>query len=237
MGTAQPFPDMETGYRQYHALFYDVLARLARQGFSVQPEDSEDLIHEFFAEVWGDLSGRYDPNHGSPPSYVYGAFLRFARSRIIRLKRWQQRLKDLDDMASNVAQPGTGSLVESLVYREKLDAIHDALTALPTNQRMLLLDYFQHGPRSERLLSRSYRLTRYSLRQRLIEALGRVAIHVGERGNLTDPDWHVAVALWYEGRTVEEAALRLGRAVPDVREARDRIIELLSRALHGTAHE
>src|SRR4051794_27876736 len=76
-------------YRTLQPLFYGALARLAAQGFAVPPADALDLIHDFFLEAWPGITARYDPAQGRKEPYVYRAFIRFARPRIIRLQRLQ----------------------------------------------------------------------------------------------------------------------------------------------------
>src|SRR5262245_13813935 len=88
MGTSLSFPDMATLDRHYRRLFLHALSRLARQGFVAQPADIEDLIQDFYANCYRGLKERYDPAVGTLENYLYSAFLRYARQRIIRSRRW-----------------------------------------------------------------------------------------------------------------------------------------------------
>jgi RNA polymerase sigma factor (sigma-70 family) len=227
----EAFPNMETAYATYPALFCDALARLARQGFVLPPQDFEDLKHDFFAYSWKGLSERYDPACGSPDGYVYGAFVRFARQRILRTQKWRLRLRDLADLADQVAEPARPSPLDAVVRREELAALHEALAELPSERRALLLEYFTLGSRSKRQLARKYQMSRYQLDELLINGFGQLVARLGERGAWTLPDRQLAFALWCEGRELEETATRLGQPVAQVRAARERLKKLLAEAL------
>src|SRR5437870_4631773 len=149
MDKTEAFPDMETGYTRYRALFFDALARLARQGFVVQPADALDLIHDFFADVWKGLAERYDSAYGSAASYTYGAFVRFARQRIIRLQRWGPRLRDMAYLADQAREQTVQSPLNSFVRNEEMESLQEALSELPLERRTVLLEYFASGPRSQ----------------------------------------------------------------------------------------
>lgn len=231
MAETEAFPDMATGYARYRGLFFDALARLARQGFAVQHADGLNLIHDFFAESWDGLAARYHPALGAAPNYIYGAFVRFARKRIIRLQRWRQPLQDMALLADDISAQATISPLESLVEGEEAKLMQQALRELPSRQRMVLLDYFASGPRSQRQLARKYQMSRYQLHELLISAYGQLVIGLGDHGAWPVPDREVATALWCDGRTVEETAARLGRSIDQVRETRKRLTKLLATAL------
>src|SRR5882724_6541181 len=89
-------PELGQAYGHLTPIFFGALGRLARQGFVVSPADSMDLIHDFFVDAWPALNDHFDPNKGSFDGYAYGAFVRFARPRIIRLQRWQHSLVGVD---------------------------------------------------------------------------------------------------------------------------------------------
>src|SRR5580704_10653136 len=106
MAKPEIFPDWGIGYTRYRGLFFDVLRRLADQGFVAQLGDGHDLIHEFFLSEWNGLAAKFDPARGSVATYVFRAFLRFARKRIARLHRRQQReLSVLPALASTSPIP------------------------------------------------------------------------------------------------------------------------------------
>jgi RNA polymerase sigma factor (sigma-70 family) len=233
MHKTEAFPDMETGYTKYRALFFDALARLARQGFVVQPGDALDLIHDFFANAWEGLAARYDPACGSAASYVYTAFVRFARQRIIRLRRWGLRLQDLASLTNQVAAEAVLSPLDSRVRNEEVKRLQEALSELPQERRTVLLDYFASGPRSQRHLARKYQVSRYQLHELLLNGFGQLVVRLAARGALPSPDREVAVALWCEGWDLEETAARLGRSVQQVREAQARLKKLLAGILRN----
>jgi RNA polymerase sigma factor (sigma-70 family) len=231
MDQENAFPDMETGYTRYRGLLFDALARLARQGFTVQPADALDLIQDFFADAWGGLAKHYDPACGSTGNYVYGAFVRFARQRILRLQKWKSRLRDLAALAEQVAAQAGPSPLGALVREEEATMVQQAVSELPPERRTVLLDYFASGPRSQRQLAQKYGVTRYRLHELLINGFGQVIVRLAAHGARPLPDREVAVALWCEGRGLEETAAQLGRPVQQVRETRDRLARFIAGAL------
>jgi DNA-directed RNA polymerase specialized sigma24 family protein len=225
------FPNMEAGYKQFRGLLLDALGRLARRGLAVQPADGLDLINTFFADEWDGLVQRYDPNLGSIPTYVYGAFLRFARPRIISLRRWSQPIADLSHVVENFGSHSEPSAADALVRKEEHLAIEEALTELPSQTRDVFLDYLTLGPRSQRQLARKYKFSRYRVHELLIRVIGRLIVRLEESGAWTLPDRDVAYLLWSEGRTLEETATRLDRPIAEIRESRRRLVELLGDVL------
>jgi RNA polymerase sigma factor (sigma-70 family) len=227
---------MGTGYSAYRALFFDALGRLARRGLAVQPADAEDLIHDFFVNVWEGLEERYKPASGSAANYIYGAFVRYARQRIRRLRRWLPRLRDLAFLAERLAGGTEPSPLETLVRVEEAEACRRGLAELSPERRTILLDYFALGPRSRRHLARKYHLTRYRVEELLINALGQLVVYLDEAGVWPLPDREVALDLWWEGNDPEETADRLGQSVEQVLLARERLRILfagLLRSSHG----
>jgi len=220
---------MEASYERVRRLLFGALSNLARQGFVVPPTEALDLIQDFFVEAWNGLMSRYDPAKSKMETYVYEAFVHFARPRIVRLQRWQSRLVDAAELARLVAeQPTKEHPVESW---HDLHATRDALLHLPPREKEVLLNYLLSSPRSERKLAEKFSVSRYCLRETLVEALGRVAVLLGERAKIPGQDWKVAVALWKEGRTLQEASAYLGQTVHQVREARFRILKALAEGL------
>ena len=219
-------PDTEIGYTDLRRFLFGALARLARQGLIVPPDDAADIVHDFFVEVWPAVVRGYDPNRGKLEAYSYRAFVHFARPRIVRLRQWRSRLVKTSELARLAATPAR--LSEST---RDTAAVADALAKLPPLHRDVLHAYLASDLHSERALSEAFGLSRYRLRETLVEALGRVAVLLGEPGRIRQGDWEVARALWKEGRTSAEAGVLLGRTTEEVRQARERIGMLLSDGL------
>jgi RNA polymerase sigma factor (sigma-70 family) len=214
--------DNETAYLSLRRPLFGVLARLSRQGFVTRPADASDLVHDFFVEVWPAVARGYDSNRGPLEAYACRAFANFARPRIVRLHRWQSRLVESAELARLAAAPDR--LSESA---RDIAAVAEALAKLPPLHREVLQAYLTSDLHSERALADIFGLSRYRLRETLVEALGRGAVLLGEPGRIPRDDWEVARALWKEGRTAGEAATLLGRTVEQVRQARQRIGRLL----------
>jgi hypothetical protein len=221
--------DVATAYSHYRRRLFGALALLARQGFAVQLADGLDLIQEFFTEAWGGLEARYDPKRGPFDRYIFGAFVRFARPRILRLQRWQNGLVDAARLAELV---GENPAEESQEVTEATPGlVRQILLTLAPRHRRVLYAYLDVGARGERKLAQEFALTRYRVREILIEALGQFAVRLGERGAIKESDWEVALALWRDGRTVRQSAGFLRRKIDEIRESRSRIVALLAGGL------
>lgn len=220
--------ESQEAYRRYRRLLLGALARLARTGFAVQPEDGLDLIHEFFATSWQQVVDHYDPSHARKASfdtYLSAAFLRFARPRISRLRRWQQQLCDPGTIAAVAAASGDGHAVHRV---EDASVVRASIDALGAPLRDILRAYLSEPGTSERTLARSFGITRYRLREHLTDAFGTVAVRLNERGAISDADWDAANALWRDGQTVRQAAATLGQPAAEIQTVRRRILALLT---------
>jgi len=212
--------DLETAYQTLRPMLFGALGKLSRQGFSVLPSDGLDVIHDFFVDEWGKVAAHYDPGKGKLESYVYAAFVNFARPRLIRLQRLQGSLTDpqeLSKIAEEEEIPVEGP--RSADLQQLFDRI---LKHLPDEDRALLSAYVRSGRSPERALARSQGISRYKLRERLIEALGRFAVFLRQPTGIPDRDWRVAIALWHDQRSTSEAARALGLTESQVRNARKR---------------
>lgn len=211
-------------YSRYGPLLVDALASLARTGFAVPPQDALDLIRDFLAEEWPKVRASYDAAHPSRArfeTYLYAAFTRFARKRITRLRRWYGRLIDVSEIRE-LATQARGETEHDLALVRK------AIAALPQQQRAVLLDYLAPESASERAVARSHGLTRYRLRETLVEAMGSIAVAMGERGRISKNDWDVILSLWRDGRDVGQTAAYLGTSSIEVQMARKRLFEMLA---------
>jgi RNA polymerase sigma factor (sigma-70 family) len=227
--TATRIPETDAAYLKFRRLLFGALANLARQGFKVSPVEGLDLIQDFFADAWSGISSRYDPSRGKFETYVYKAFIHFARPRIMRLHRWQSYLVNTIELVRTAEERSPVTESEESWY--DINIVRDALLQLPSFEREVLYSYLLTDIRSERKLAERFSVSRYRLRETLVTALGRVMVLLGEPGRIPEDDWKVALVLWQEGRTVPEAAGYLGRTVQEVREARSRIAKLLAEGL------
>src|SRR5262245_55127128 len=131
----EPAPTLEDAYRQYRGLLFSALGKLAAQGFSVPPDDAADLVHDFFAEAWGGIAERYEPERATLGTYVYAAFVQFARPRIVRLQRFRGSLvepREVERLAEAESDaPEPGDVLD-------LQRLHKAIIVLPSPNRELL---------------------------------------------------------------------------------------------------
>jgi RNA polymerase sigma factor (sigma-70 family) len=224
-------PEKGEAYRSYFGLFLDAISHLARQGFVAQPADVDDLIHDFFLEVWDGLVERFDASKSGFPAYAYGAFLRFARKRILQWQRWGQPREDIAWLADQIALRPSASPLEGLVRSEEIEAVRSALRQLDPEPRQLLLEFLALGRRSERRLARIRQLNRNHVHDLLIKAFGEMVACIGDSVAWSAADRQLAYLLWCEGLTIKQVAARLRQPLSEVRESRDRLRKLLAAGL------
>jgi predicted transcriptional regulator len=222
-------PDLETAYRSLRPMLFGALGKLSRQGFSVLPSDGLDMIHDFFVDEWAKVSSHYDPGKGKLESYVYAAFVNFARPRLIRLQRLQRSLVDPQEL-SQLAEEEAPLLEDPRSLESQL-VFDRLLSRLPSEDCALLSMYVRSGRSPERALARARGVSRYQLREQLIASLGRFAVLLGQPPGIPDRDWRVALALWRDQRSISEAARVLGVTDAQARNAQKRNAKYLAEAL------
>lgn len=221
-------PDIDRGYTELRPLFFGALGKLARQGFVTPPADGLDLIHDFFADEWPNLQRTYDPSRGNYKAYAYRAFVQFVRPRIVRMQRLQNyklRPEEVDAALRETSAP------ENLEASHDYQLVRSKIAELPKLQREILSTYVYSDKVSERVLARTYSLSRYRLRELLVEALGRVLVQLDRPDELSPEDWQVALALWRDARSIAETARYLEITQHQVRAANKRNFEFLTRVL------
>jgi len=222
--------EMAEAYAEYRPLLLSALSRLARQGYPVRLGESMDMIHDFFVEAWPGLQRRYDPTQGAFATYVFGAFVHFARPRILRSLRWEQSLFDTDDLAA-AAQRSLPS-VDGSTHPADLQAVREAVGTLSPLERNVVIARIVNG-QSERLVSQRLGLSRYRVRETSARALARLAGALNEPGVLTRKEYQLSSVLWKDGRTVAEAAALLGMTQKQVRLVRRRLLQALNASISG----
>lgn len=209
-------------FEQYERMLWHVLAQLARHGYIVPPSEARDLIHDFYLEAWPNLKKHYDSKRGSFSSYVYGAFYRFARRRIVQLQNWRGRLVDVRELAR---YPDESADVERTADVEiQVQKINSIISRLPRLQRDILLDFLIGEEGSERRLAVKYTVSRYRLREILVDTLGQVASEFGHSASDNPHDEQIALALWRDGQTVRDTAVLFGVSLAEVQAARKRFV-------------
>lgn len=217
---------MDTAYRDLRPVFLHALAQLARRGLPVPPSDGMDLIHEFFAEKWDDVARNYRPDKGTLRQYAYSSFVYFARPQILRLRRLQGNLVDMNEIERLPTAETCGAITA-----HDQQVLQRAISGLPQFQKSLLCGYIYADAPSERVLANNFGLTRHRLHEELVAALGRVVVLLGRPEAMPEKDWRVAQALWRDLRTLQEAAGYLGMTTHQVRQANSRNMCLLGEAL------
>jgi RNA polymerase sigma factor (sigma-70 family) len=218
--------DLAVAYDRLGPVFLKAIGKLARQGFVLPFADCQDLIHDFILEERESVASNFDPEKGSFEGYIYGAFVHFARPRIVKLQRFKDSLVDPRELEN--IQIGTEEHEENLHDRQ---LVSEAIKSLPCVPQEVLRRFMYSEIASERTLAKEFSLSRYRLREILIQALGALVIFMEERGQIREQDWEVAKALWRDGRTVHETAMLYGMTLQQVRTANARNCRVITQAL------
>jgi RNA polymerase sigma factor (sigma-70 family) len=221
----EPLEDLGAAYRAYRPLLFGALAALARRGVAVPFDEGLGLVHDFFIDGYPVVLERYDARIAKFTTFLYAAFTRYARPRILRLARIRQALvgDDLVERAAGGAELDPATEIDRATMRA-------ALARVSADDRELLQSKFGEGL-SERAIAERAGVTRQRIRQRLLEALGRLVVELGERPDLSSDDLIAARAVWTEDRSLDEAAAILGKTTEQVRRAVSRVLAGLARGL------
>jgi RNA polymerase sigma factor (sigma-70 family) len=219
----QPPQELEDAYRTYRPLLFGALARMADNGLVLDLDEGLDLIHDFLLDEYKGLRERFDPIRGRFTTLLFAAFTRYASFRVARLRRWSEGLVGDDGVrhASDATPEEEIPLDEANILR--------VLSKLERNESALLQARFGAGL-SERSLARRMGVSRYAIRKQLVEALGKLAAELGDRGDVPEAEWHIARALWSERRSLDDVAAELGITRERARRAAQRAIARFERA-------
>lgn len=221
---------LESAFLQLKPLLIGALGRLTKQGFAVSPADGLDLVHDFLTEEIGKLRKHYEPRKGTFDAYTYKAFIQFARPRIMRLQRLQDSLVTVEEL-EHIPAPNESSEMEFAPDYQQ--PVKEAMEALSPQENSLLKSYIHAQVPSERLLAQGLGIPRYRVREGLVEALGKVVVHLNRPPNISERDWKVARGLWRERRTANEVACHLGLTNHQVRLSQNRVSKFLETALRN----
>lgn len=206
-------------FAAFEPLLWRVLVSLARHGFVAPPMDARDIIHDFYLDGWSGVQEHFDSRIGSFNTYLASAFYKFARRRIVALHSWRHRQVDVDLLAD---QPSEDKNPPQIVeHNQQLAAIRAAIAKLPREERAVLQDYLSDSEPSERVIAARHLLTRYALRERLLSAVGRVAVELG-RVDPQMPESLVAFYLWHDGRSPKNVGSLLGISISHVHSLKGR---------------
>jgi DNA-directed RNA polymerase specialized sigma24 family protein len=221
--------DVGQAYIEFRPVLYRALATLAKRGFALHPADGNDFIHDFFLEQWEAVRATFDPAKGTPQAYVYSAFVRFARPRIVKLRRLQDSLvepKLLDSMESYRLGPEN-----RLASEFDVAFLLSLINHLPSFHKEMLMAYLHSEDHSERSVAKQFSVSRYRAREVLVEALARVVTAFPKPSHIGDEDWSVAYSVWKEGRTLRETAVLLQVPLQHVKNSVARVSYSIGRTL------
>ena len=218
-GAAQ---QLEQIYQEQTPLLLSAVRSLARQGYDMHPSEGLELIHDFYLEALPGLLGRYDASKAKFSTYLYAAFVRFARPRLLRNARWTRLFVSFDDALAHPA--ATVERDESLV-----EGVAKAVASLPRELKAVIEGRSARGE-SERQVAKRLGVTRYAVRQRMAEALGRIAIAIGEDAMIREDVRPLAIRLWRDGESLMSVAAELGLTRQEAREHLRQLVQSLSAA-------
>ena len=221
-GAAQQ--EFERVYDEYSPMLLSAVASLAKRGFDIHPAEGLELIHDFYLEALPGLTGRYDESKAKFSTYLYAAFLRFARPRLLRNMRWKRLFVSFDDAIAHPSAPDHAEPSESLV-----EGVSRAIAALPHDLKTVIEGRARLGE-SERQVARRLAVSRYVVRQRMAEALGRIAIAIGEDEMIPGDLRPLAVRLWRDGESLMTVAAELGLSRQEAREHLHQLVQSLASA-------
>lgn len=129
-----------------------------------------DLIQDFIHERLPNALRTFNPEVGELEPWIYTVFRNFAICRKNEEKRLNQRFVSLTDL---VEPPLTrGEVPENTLTQATPSQIKASLTKLNPESRRIVLTYFSENKQASfRALSRQFKMTRYTARKRLFEAL------------------------------------------------------------------
>ncbi|MES2758267.1 MAG: sigma-70 family RNA polymerase sigma factor [Pseudomonadota bacterium] len=221
--------EFDAGITAHERLFSQVFAALARAGYFVPPQDTRDLVHDFYLEELPGVLRRFDIGKSQFRTYLAAAFYRFARRRILTMQRWRQRTVDLehaDELVSEAALPEL-----ALESRQQAALIGAALRSLPALEREIIYDFLTAEEPNERALAQRHAMTRYRLRETLSNGIGRLLLALADNAAPDTLDARVAKGLWLDGQAPHHVAALLGISTAEVNAARLRFTSGLIHAL------
>lgn len=216
---------LEEVYTSCTPLLLSAIAKLSGQGYHVDPATALDLVHDFYLEALPGLFERFDDSRGRFSTYLYGAFLHFARPRIVRNMRWEGMLGDLETHRLR-SQPDEAPEFSDATT----EAMAAAFAALPRPLQAVLKARVVGGL-SERDTARQLKLSRYFVRLRTAEALGRLAVAIGRDERIPADVRPLALRLWRDEDTLMQAASNLGLSRQEIRSRYQELLNRLSAAL------
>lgn len=143
-----------------------------------------------------------------------------------RLQKYYVRPEEIDYL-SNDAISATPELSGAI----DRDRVRKAVSGLPALERNIMREYIYSDPPSERALAERFSPSRYRVRELLVDGLGRVLVSLGRPEQMPKQDWDVALALWRDGRSVDEASKHLGITKRQLRAANARNYRFLTESL------
>lgn len=227
-------PLAEEDFAAVEPLLWRMLGALARHGFVAAPGDARDIIHDFYVEAWQGITARFDDRLGSFATYVSAAFYRFARRRISGLTSWRQSLADMDDFTHIASDAPTPP--ESLEGKQQLSLMAAAMRRLPSAEREVLHAYLADADATERSIAAKHAMTRYQMRELLINAMGRLCVSLG-RVDARRQDALVAYYLWHDGRSPKNVGNLVGLPVAEVHRLKAKFASHLLISIRSNANK
>lgn len=222
----------EEDVASFEPLLWRTLGVLARHGFAAGPGDARDIIHDFYVDALPGVRSRFDQEVGSFATFLVSAFYRFARRRIAGLHSWRQGLVDVEDLvriATDAASPP-----EVLNKKEHLELIAGAMKRLPALERVVLYDYLSDEGGGERAIAEKHEMSRYQLREALVNAIGRLSVNLGNV-DAKRQDALVAYYIWHDGRSVKNVGQLVGVPVSEVHRLKAQFATQLLSSIRSTA--
>lgn len=229
-----PVSASERSFPAHEALLWHAFGTLAKAGLVAPPDEARDVVHDFYVEAWPGVQRRHDPSRSAFDTYLYAAFYRFARQRLIQMRHWRQPLVGLE--AAEAVRDDRPGPEDSLQHRQLIARVRRVLDALQEPDRSLLLAYAGDAGESERSLAMRFGLTRHAVRLALARAVTHTLLGLGDALDDDSPR-AVLQALARHGHSVRRAAMALRLPVRVVQHIRDRHVAALLDAVRKGGHD
>jgi hypothetical protein len=208
-------------YYQYRPVLYQALGKLAKEGYPIQPADSGEYIQDFYIEGWPGVVRRYDPSHTSKATfgtYLYGAFVRFARPRIVQENKWRACLISSSDILEN--DDRVSFFEENIDYK---NIVYNVFERMPEDKRNVLAA-FVSCEFKERPTAKILGMNRHEFRRNAVNALATFSVELESPEVVPKKLQELARLHWVEEKTIEDTARKVGL---EVRQAQRAKIEIM----------
>ncbi len=189
--------------------FLVLISKFVRKDRIRRGSEVNELVNEFYLEVWPGIKVNHDSQKGDLGGYAYVSFRNFLIKRSIQTSQHKERFTGLDQIVTDPSDSSSDEIDLSQHDRIRLDR---ALNQVPKEDKQILLDFCNAKRPSIRALVRKEGGSRYAAEQRLMSAFGRLLMTYEKPDKLPHINWQVSRLILVNHCSVPQTAreLRLG---------------------------